>query len=335
MSNTALRPKVVITHWVHPEVIEFLSQSCEVVANPTRDTLPREEILRRAADAEGLMVFMPDSVDSAFLDACPKLKVIAGALRGYDNFDVNACRDRHIWFTIVPDLLAAPTAELTLGLLIGLGRRMLEGDAYIRSGDFAGWRPIFYSPGLLHKTLGIVGMGKLGRALAQRLQGFDMTLIYTDPVLLPPELEQQWNITSVDFDTLLGTSDYVVLMTPLQPSTFHVINREAIAHMKPGSILVNPSRGSVVDEDAVADAIASGHLAGYAADVFEMEDWARPDRPRAIEPRLLSDRQRTFFTPHLGSAIEEVRLDIAMDAAMHLVNAIQGESPKGAVNQFL
>lgn len=329
--SPASRPKVVLTHWVHPQVIEFLNQSCDVLANTSRDTLPREEILRRAADAEGLMVFMPDAIDAAFLDACPQLKVIAGALRGYDNFDVAACRNRHIWFTIVPELLAAPTAELTVGLLLGLARRMLVGDAQVRSGGFAGWRPVLYSPGLLHKTLGIVGMGKLGRALAQRLSGFEMTLLYTDPVRLPVQLEQHWQITAVDFETLLCTSDYVVLMTPLQASTFHLLNRESIARMKPGSMVVNPARGSVVDERAIADALASGQLGGYAADVFEMEDWARPDRPLRIEPRLLQDREHTFLTPHLGSAVEEVRLEIAMEAAVNLVQALQGKVPPGAV----
>ncbi len=326
-----LKPNVVLTHWVHPDVLDFLHESCEVVENPTRETLPRDEILNRARDAQGLMVFMPDSVDATFLDACPNLKVIAGALRGYDNFDVVACRDRNIFFTIVPDLLAAPTAELTVGLMIGLGRRMLEGDAHIRSGNFAGWQPTLYSLGLLGKTVGIVGMGKLGRELAPRLAGFGCRLLYSDPVPLPADLETQWQIEAVAFTELLQTSDYVVLMVPLQPSTLHLVGRDAIATMKPGSFLINPCRGSVVDEAAVADAIARGHLAGYAADVFEMEDWARADRPQTIDPRLLQDRERTFFTPHLGSAIDDVRRDIAMEAAVNLVQALQGKIPQGNI----
>ncbi|MEL6222354.1 MAG: phosphonate dehydrogenase [Cyanobacteria bacterium J06627_8] len=324
------RQTVVLTHWVHPEVLEFLRQTCEVIENPTRDTLPRDEVIRRAKDADGLMVFMPDSVDESFLDACPNLKIIAGALRGYDNFDIAACQQRNVWFTIVPDLLAAPTAELTIGLLIGLGRRMLEGDAHIRSGSFQGWQPILYSPGLLNKTLGIVGMGKLGCVLAQRLTGFDMTILYTDPVALTPAQEAQWQLERVDFDTLLQRSDYVVLMVPLQPDTVHLMNRAAIAQMKPGSILINPCRGSVVDEVAVADALENHHLAAYGADVFEMEDWARSDRPPSIEPRLLGDRDRTFFTPHLGSAVEDIRKEIAMEAAVNIVQAFQGKIPQGA-----
>lgn len=329
-----MRQKVVLTHWVDKKIIEFLSETCEVVANPTRETLPRDEICHRAKDADGLMVFMPDSVDEAFLDDCPRLKVIAGALRGYDNFDVAACSDRQIWFTIVPDLLAAPTAELTMGLLIGLARRLIEGDALIRQGQFFGWRPVLYSTGLLHKTLGIVGMGKLGRALVQRLQGFEMQLLYTDPIPLPTELEEEWRIEAVTLAQLLETSDYVVLMVPLQPNTFHLFNDATIAQMKPGSILINPCRGSVVDEKAIADALAQGHLAGYAADVFEMEDWAHRDRPLGIEPRLVQNQNQTFFTPHLGSAVEEIRFEIAMEAAVNLVQALQGNIPQGAVNQL-
>ncbi|NEQ53266.1 MAG: hydroxyacid dehydrogenase [Leptolyngbya sp. SIO3F4] len=331
MSAVSSRPKVVLTHWVHPEVLDFLRESCDVVENPTRETLPKEEIIWRAQDAQGIMVFMPDSVDTAFLNACPNLKVIAGALRGYDNFDVAACRDRNIFFTIVPDLLAAPTAELTVGLMIGLGRRMLEGDAHIRSGNFAGWQPTLYSLGLLGKTVGIVGMGKLGRELAPRLAGFGCRMLYADPIPLPADLEAQWQIESVEFLELLQTSDYVVLMVPLQPSTLHLVDQDAISSMKRGSLLINPCRGSVVDETAVADAITSGHLAGYAADVFEMEDWARSDRPRTIDSRLLQNRERTFFTPHIGSAIEDVRRDIAMEAAVNLVQALQGKTPQGSV----
>ncbi|MEM9002338.1 MAG: phosphonate dehydrogenase [Cyanobacteria bacterium P01_F01_bin.86] len=334
MSSPPVRPKVVLTHWVHDEVISFLRDTCEVVANPTRETLPSDEIRRRSQDANGLMVFMPDSVDDAFLDGCPHLQVIAGALRGYDNFDVAACSNRQIWFTIVPDLLAAPTAELTIGLLLGLARRLPEGDALIRQSQFAGWRPILYSTGLLHKTLGIVGMGKLGRALAQRLQGFEMRLLYTDPTPLPADLEETWQIERVTLAELLATSDYVVLMVPLQPNTFHLLNDAAIAQMKSGSILINPGRGSVVDEKAIADALSNGHLAGYAADVFEMEDWARRDRPTRIEPRLLKNHNQTFFTPHLGSAVEEIRLEIAMEAAVNLVQALQGTIPQGAVNHL-
>jgi len=332
--GVAMKPRVVITHWVHPEVIEFLNHSCEVVVNSSKETLPREEILRLTKDAEALMVFMPDSIDVDFLQACPKLKIIAGALRGYDNFDVDACTQRGIWFTIVPTLLADPAAELTVGLLLGLARRMLEGDEFVRSGQFAGWKPRFYSVGLKNRKLGIVGMGSLGQALAKRLLGFDMRLIYNDVQPLPAEKEKTLSLSYVSFESLLQESDFVVLMVPLITETFHLINRENLARMKPGSFIINPCRGSVVDEQAVADALDSGHLAGYAADVFEMEDWARADRPTSIPALLLNAKEKTFFTPHLGSAIHDIRRDIALEAAQNIIQALRGDTPQGAVNQL-
>ncbi len=327
-----MKPKVVITNWVHPEVIELLEPHCEVIANPHQESLSREEILQRAKNADGLMVFMPDSIDEAFLRECPQLKVIGAALKGYDNFDVDACTRCGVWFTIVPSLLSAPTAEIAIGLLIGLSRQMLVGDRLMRKGKFAGWRPQLYSLGLANRTLGIVGMGALGKAIAQRLAGFEMRLLYSDPVALTPEQEEMANLARVSFETLIEVSDFVVLVVPLQPETFHLINAKILAKMKPGSFLINPGRGSVVDEQAVCQALESGQLAGYAADVFEMEDWHRSDRPHTIPQSLLENTNQTFLTPHIGSAVDELRREIALEAAQNILQALQGEKPQGAVN---
>jgi phosphonate dehydrogenase len=327
------KPQVVITHWVHPEVIRLLGNESQVIPNDTRDTLPREEILRRCQGAQGLMVFMPDSLEESFLEACPGLRIVAAALKGYDNFDVAACTRRGVWFSIVPDLLSEPTAELALGLLLGLSRNILAGDSLVRSGEFVGWRPRLYSSGLTGKTLGIVGMGGVGQALAQRLLGFDLKVVYCDPQRLPKDEEKALRLTRLPLPELLRSSDFVVLAVPLNPSSLHLINTETLEIMKPGSLLVNPGRGSVVDEEAVARALAQGHLKGYAADVFEMEDWARPDRPQGIPRALLENTGQTLFTPHLGSAVDEVRRDIALEAAGNILQALRGETPRGAINR--
>jgi phosphonate dehydrogenase len=327
------KPVVVITHWVHPEVIDCLAASCQVVPNPTRETLPREEIVRRAREADAIMTFMPDSIDASFLDACPRLKVVGAALKGYDNYDVDACTARGIWLTIVPDLLTIPTAELTIGLMLALGRRMLEGDAHVRSGEFRGWRPQLYGTGLAGVTVGIIGMGAVGRAIAQRLHGFEARIVYADPQPLPAAQERAWNAERVALDALLACSDYVVPMVPMRDSTLHLLNRDSIGRMKRGALLINACRGSVVDERAVAIHLASGHLGGYAADVFEMEEWARPDRPRAIPEELLRSRHNTFFTPHVGSAVDGIRRDIALEAARNILQALAGERPQGAINE--
>jgi phosphonate dehydrogenase len=327
-----MRPRVVLTHWVHPEVLELLGRDGDVVPNPTRETLPREEVLRRCADAQAVMVFMPDQVDDAFLAAAPQLRIVAAALKGYDNCDVDACTRRGVWFTIVPDLLTTATAELTIALLLGVARNIREGDRVVRSGTFAGWRPILYGAGLSGRTVGLVGMGAIGQAVARRLAGFDVQMLYCDP--RPDPAANGWSAERVELPVLFARSDFVILLAPLTCATLHLINRQSLAQFKPGSYLINTGRGSVVDEDAVAEALAKGRLAGYAADVFAMEDWARPDRPRRIPPALVGDRAHTLLTPHLGSAVDDVRRDIALAAARAILQALRGETPVGAVNRI-
>lgn len=321
------RPKVVITHWVHPEVVALLEEQCEVVPNPSRETLTRDAVLERSRDAEAILAFMPDQVDEAFLAACPRLRIVAGALKGYDNFDVEALRRRGVWFTIVPDLLTVPTAELAISLVLALGRRVLLGDELVRSGRFQGWRPVLYGDGLAGRTAGLVGMGALGRAVAARLAAFEMALLYFDE----KEAPRQSGASRVALQELLSRSDYVLALLPLTPRTVHLLDAAALAKMRPGSYLVNVGRGSVVDEAAVAAALASGRLGGYAADVFEMEDWARQDSPAGIPASLLAQREKTVFTPHLGSAVSEARRQIALWAARNILDALKGERPRGAV----
>ena len=328
-----MKPQVVITNMVFPETIEFLRQDCEVIPHTNREPLPRHELIERCQGAQAVMVFMTDSLDAEFLEACPDLTIVGGALKGYDNFDVEACTERGIWFTIVPDHLSVPTAELALGLLLGLSRNILAGDRLVRSGSFEGWRPELYGAGLTGKTLGIVGMGGVGQALAQRLVGFEARVLYCDPIPLAAEKEQDWRLTRKTVAEVLAHSDFLVLAAPLNPETVHLINATTLAAMKPGAFLINVSRGSVVDEEAIAAALAAGQLQGYAADVFEFEDWARADRPLFIPETLLNNPTQTLFTPHLGSAVQEVRREIEQAAARSIVQALRGEVPSGAINQ--
>jgi phosphonate dehydrogenase len=304
------RPRVVITQQVFPETIELLSPYAEVIVGPA------------ARNAAALMVFMSDSLDEEFLRECLNLKIVAAALKGRDNFDVEACTRLGIWFTIVPDLLTEPTAELALALMLGLARNVLAGDRLIRGGEFEGWRPILYGTGLAGSTVGLIGFGAVGRALARILQGFSCRVQYFDPSA----------DGSTPLDTVLATSDFVLPLLPLTLQTFHMLDRDALYRMKRGSYLINISRGSIVDEEAVADALESGQLAGYAADTFEMEDWARRDRPREINPRLAQLTDRTLFTPHLGSAVASARREIERTAANNILQALRGERPSGAIN---
>ncbi|HXX93113.1 MAG TPA: NAD(P)-dependent oxidoreductase, partial [Planctomycetota bacterium] len=276
------RPRIVLTHWVHEEVIELLRPHGEVVPNPSRETLSRAEFLRRSRDAEALLVFMPDRVDEALLAQCPRLRIVAGAFKGADNVDVVACSRRGVWVTVVPDLLTGPTAELAVGLLLALIRKILPGDALVRGGDFQGWRPVLYGGTLQGKQVGVFGMGAVGQAIARRLRGFEARLLYADLRRLEPDREAELALQFVTFDALLGECDHLILAAPLTSETFHRVSRGTLSRIRPGTTLVNVGRGSVVDEEAVAEAIRAGRLAGYAADVFEREDQSRPDRPRDI-----------------------------------------------------
>lgn len=332
MASISRRYKVVVSNWVHDEVLDFLAGRFSVEANRAREPWPEWELRQRAGDAEALMAFMPDRVDGRFLVSCPDLKIVAGALKGYDNFDVDACTERGVWLTVVPDLLTEPTAELAVGLTIALARNLPAGDRYVRGGQFEGWRPLFYGAGLSGSTVGIVGMGAVGRAIAERLRGFKARLLYHDRQRIPDAEETALALRSVPLDELLAASDFVILALPLVPETTQIIGREALKRMKPGSYLVNPARGSLVHEEAVADALECGRLAGYAADAFEMEDWARTGRPHAVSFRLRQYQDRTVLTPHLGSAVDRVRRDIAMAAAMSIVDCFEGRPPRGAVN---
>lgn len=319
------KPKVVVTHWVHPQVLDCLSTVAEIEPNPTRDTWPRAEVERRCRDASGMMAFMPDIVDAAFLEACPHLAIVACALKGFDNFDLEACKRAGVAVSFVPDLLTAPTAELAIGLAVGLQRNIRAGDAFVRSGQFEGWRPVLYGAGLDGATVAIIGLGAVGAAIAARLSGFGCRIVGHDPSAPPPA-----GVTALPLAEALAIADLVILAAPLTGTTRHMIGDDALRGFRPGARLVNVGRGSVVDEDAVAAALETGQLGGYAADVFAFEDWALADRPRAIPPRLMQHPQ-TLFTPHLGSAVDGVRLAIAMRAAEALVDHLSGRVPRDLI----
>ena len=335
MSLKDEKPLVVVTQKVHPEVIAHLGRTCRVWPNLESEPLDKPTLLSRAAKADALMVFMSDWIDEDFLQQCQRLKVIGAALKGYDNFDLEACTRRGIWLTIVPDLLTVPTAELIISLMIALARNLLPGDELIRQGGFQGWRPQFYGRGLQGNTAGIIGLGSVGKAVAQRLKAFDMQIIYNDVNPLPEEETSRLGIIPVPLEELLRESDYVIPLIPLTRETRHFIDERKLRMMKPGGFLINAGRGSLVDEKAVAGALEKGLLAGYAADVFEMEDWALSERPLTIDPQLLAMKGKTVFSPHLGSAVRGARLEIEMEAARNILEALKGQTPRGAVNPLV
>jgi phosphonate dehydrogenase len=286
------------------------------------------ELRARAHRADAVLAFMPDRIDGAFADACLQLKVVAVAAKGIDNFDAEGLAARGIWLTNVPDLLTEPTAELALGLALSLIRNIGAGDRMVRMGRFAGWRPVLFGATLDGAMAGIVGMGAVGVAIARRLRAFGASVRYTDPA---PRARCAGG-ARVSFDEVLAESDIVFLATPLTAESRNMIDAAALTRMRADAFLVNVGRGSVVDELAVAEALAARRLAGYAADVFAFEDWALDERPREVPDALLAMSDRTVFTPHLGSAVDHVRRDIAKIAAQNIVDALAGRTPRNAVN---
>jgi phosphonate dehydrogenase len=325
-------PRVVVTHWVHPQVAAYLEEFSVPVIPPEDPGLwAAARIGELAGDAEGLIACMADRVDDAFLARCPRLRIIAATLKGYDNFDVAACARRGVWLTVVPDTIIAPTAELAVGLVIGIMRRVGEADRTIRAAGFEGWRPRLYGSSLAGATAGIIGMGDLGQSIARLLRAFGARIVYADPRPLPPDRQQELAAARFGLDRLMSASDVIIAAVPLTPATRGLLGRDMLRLARRGMFLVNVGRGSVVDEQAVADALDENRLAGYAADVFAMEDWALPGRPAAIPARLLS-HPRTLFTPHLGSAVSDIRRVMSLTAARQVRQALAGHRPDHAVN---
>mgnify|MGYP006272792157 CR=1 FL=1 len=319
--------RIVVAQPIDDDIVAELEVAGRVHVHRDLEPLSYQALGAVCSEAEGLMAFMTERVDAALLHRCPRLRVVAGALKGSDNIDLAACAARDVTVTICPNLLTEPTAELALGLAIALGRNFRAGEADVRSGTFSGWRPRHYGASLNGATVGVLGAGAVGQALLRMLGGFSCTRLYHDPVCVPPAA---LGARPVGIEELRAQSDFLFLATPLTSGTLRLVDAAFLGAMKPGAYLVNPARGSVVDEEAIADALETGRLAGYAADVFACEDIARPDRSPRVPARLLR-APNTVLTPHLGSAVVDVRRRIAGSAAESILAVLDGRRPATAI----
>ncbi|MDT9002270.1 NAD(P)-dependent oxidoreductase [Paucibacter sp. APW11] len=315
------RAHVLVSQPVFPAVAERLAERATLDINPGPEPWSAAEFAERLQKADAMMGFMTDRIDAATLAGAPRLRMIACALKGYDSYDLAACRAAGVRVSIVPDLLTAPTAELAVGLAIALARHLRAGDERVRSGAFQGWRPTLYGRGLDGACVAILGVGAVGRAIAQRLGGFGCRLLGVDSAVAAdwPAAVQRCSL-----DEALAQADYVFVALPLNPATLGLIDQRRITQARPGTLWINIGRGSVVDEAAMAAALANGQAGGYAADVFAFEDWSLPERPNAV-PEALRRQPNTVFCPHLGSAVREVRLAIEQRAADNLLAFLAGE----------
>jgi lactate dehydrogenase-like 2-hydroxyacid dehydrogenase len=317
--------RILVTRKVFPEIVEALSKRFEVATNDDDTPWSPGELVRRLQGKAGALSTVMDRFDEAVLAQCPDLKVLSNIAVGYNNIDVPACTKRGIRVTNTPGVLDDTTADLTWALLMASARRIAEGDAYVRRGD---WKVAFAMQAFLgldihHATLGIIGMGRIGQAVARRARGFDMRILYHNRKRLPEEDERSLNASWVERDRLLAESDFVVLMVPYSPAVHHFIGAGEIAKMKPTAILVNSARGGVVDDAALAEALRERRIAGAGLDVFEGE-------PKVHEGYL--GLSNVVLTPHVGSASRATRMKMCETAAANLTAVLEGREPPNPVN---
>jgi gluconate 2-dehydrogenase len=318
-----VKPRLLVTRRVFPEVLDALEPVYEIEANQDDAVWSPDDFRRRASSCDALYVVATDRVDGAVLDACPKLRIVATGSVGYNHVDVAACAARGIAVTNTPDVLTEATADMAWALLMATARRVTESERWLRAGKWGRWEwDQFLGADVNGATLGIVGMGRIGSAVARRASGFSMRVQYTNRS--PAANERELGATRVELDTLLATSDHVVLVLPYSAQTHHLVGARELGLMKPTATLVNIARGGIVDDAALAAALRDGTIAAAGLDVYEGEP--------AVIPALL-EVPNVVLTPHIGSATRSSRLGMAMLAARNLLAFAAGEplpTPVGA-----
>lgn len=343
-----MRPKVFVTRKLPPTALARLGEVCDYTLGVDHGLLDRDRLLLNVQEAEGLICLLTDVIDRAVITAAPNLKVIANVAVGYNNIDLAAAKERGVYVTNTPEVLTDATADLTWALILSTTRRVVESDAFLREGKFTGWDfDMLLGAGLTGKTLGVIGYGRIGRAVARRAAAFGMTVIYCgrddiayrdDPrhnALMTTRsaagatapLNQSARVDGFSarratFNQLLERSDIVSLHVPLAAVTSHLIDAGALALMKPTAFLINTARGPIVDEAALVAALEQKRLAGAGLDVFERE----PE----VHPGLLS-MKNVVLLPHIGSATVETRTQMAMLAVENAIDALSGRVPRNAL----
>ncbi len=317
------KPRVYATHQLFEEAREILDTACDVEYWTNEERPPRDEVLRRVKDKEGLVCLLTEKVNDELLRAAPKLRIAANVAVGYDNIDLDACTKRGVVATNTPGVLDETTADFAWTLMMAVARRLSEGEQLARSGNWKGWNlDQLCGTDVCGKTLGIVGFGRIGRAMARRALGFQMKVLYTDAVKAPPDVAQSLNAEYRDLNSLLAESDFVSLHVPLIPQTRGLLDAPKFYRMKPTAFLINTARGPVVDEAALVAVLEAKKIAGAALDVYENEPF--------IHPGL--KRPNVVLAPHLASASTETRTKMAIMAASNITALFKGQMPPNMLN---
>ena len=321
------KPAVLVTKRIFPEGIELLRRECDVDYVDSDDGLPAEDLRRRALGKQAIVSQLTDKFTPGVIEELDGVKILANVAVGFDNIDVPAATRKGILVANTPDVLTETTADFAFALLIAAARRLVEGHEFVHSGRWRRWEiDLLVGHDVNHRTLGIFGLGRIGQAMARRGRGFGMQILYNDAQRAPEEVEREIEAEFVAKDRLLRESDFVSLHVPLLESTRHLIGPAELALMKPTAVLVNTSRGPVVDEPAIADALERRVIAGAGLDVFENEP--------SVNPRLLA-LSNVVLAPHIASASVDTRRKMSIMAAGNALAAIAGRRPPNLVNPDL
>ena len=318
-----MKPTIFVTRRLPQPPLDRLAEVFDVSINPDNRVLLKQEVMDGVQGKDALLCLLTDAIDAEVMDAEPNLRVLSNYAVGYNNIDVQAATERKLPVTNTPGVLTDTSADLAFALILASARRIAEGDAFTRAGKFDGWGPLMMlGYDVYGKTLGILGMGRIGTAVAKRAQGFDMRVLYTNRSARP-EAEQKYNAQKVDMETLLRESDYLSIHVPMSKETRHMIGAEQLAAMKPTAFLINTARGPIVDEAALVEALRSGSIAGAGLDVYEEEPKLAPG---------LAECENAVLIPHLGSATIETRTKMAQLAVENAIAVIEGRRPAHLVN---
>ena len=321
--------KVFVSRAIPPAGLQVLEAETglEIEYNRRDEGLSKADLIKRTGQAEGLLCLLTDTIDAEVLAGCPNLKVVSNMAVGYNNIDVGEATRRGILVTNTPGVLTETTADLTWALLLAVARRIGEGERMVRAGEWHGWGPLQVLGGEVNgKTLGLIGMGRIGQAVARRATGFNMKIIYYNRSKLDPALESELKATAVELDELIGSSDFVSVHAPYTKETHHLIDGEKLARMRPTAYLINTARGPMVEEAALVAALKNNRIAGAALDVYEQEPLLYPG---------LRELDNVVLAPHLGSATHQTRGEMSRLAATNLVMALRGERPLHLVNSVV
>lgn len=317
------RKAIFVTRRVPQAGLDLLGDF-DVTINPEDRVLSRDELAANAQGKDAVLCLLTDAIDDELMAALPTVKIFANYAVGFDNIDVEAATRRKIAVTNTPGVLTGTTADLAWALLMSAARRVVDSDKYTRAGQFKGWGPMMYLGVDIHyKTLGIVGMGRIGQAVAWRSRGFDMKVLYTDRKRISLELEKMLRVTFVTLDELLRESDFVSLHVPLRRTTRHLIGKKQLEMMKKTAVLVNTSRGPVVDERALVEALKNQVIFAAGLDVYENEP--------VLAPGLVG-LDNVVVVPHIGSASIDTRSKMATMAAENIMAFFRGEKPPNILN---